>query len=205
MSDQPVASEETPLQQAYDELLADYQDLFILGCKKDEAIESARARAADRINRGVFSSNVDAWSTPESFMVKLIERFGHFDLDPCCLPSSAKAPKYFTPDDDGLTKPWSGRVFMNPPYGRTIGQWVAKARKEAIDGATVVCLLPARTDTGWWHDHVMTSATEVLLVRGRLHFGGDHERTAHNAPFPSAVVVFNAGGGPPALGVMDRA
>lgn len=160
--------------------------------------------APDRMNAGVFSSNVDAWSTPESFMAKLVERFGAFDLDPCCLPSSAKAPIYFTPEVDGLSRPWFGRVFMNPPYGRTIGQWVLKARKEAIDGATVVCLLPARADTAWWHDHVMAAASAVLLVRGRLHFGGDHERTAHNAPFPSAVVVFDQFGGPPVLGAMDR-
>lgn len=160
--------------------------------------------STDRINAGVFSSNVDAWSTPESLMKVLRERWT-FDLDPCCLPSSAKAPSYFTPDDDGLAQRWWGTVFMNPPYGRTIAAWVAKAAKEASHGATVVCLIPARTDTAYWHDYVMTQATEVHLIRGRLHFGGDHERTAHNAPFPSAVVVFEGyRHGPPSLYSMER-
>lgn len=165
---------------------------------------NADYRTPDRINGGMFSSAVDAWATPESFMAVLRPEFT-FDLDPCALPVSAKAPRYFTPDDDGLSQPWDGVVFMNPPYGSGIGRWVAKARQEAARGATVVALIPARTDTRYWHEHVMTAASEIRLIRGRLHFGGDHERTAHNAPFPSAVVIFRPGGGPPTVSSIDRA
>jgi site-specific DNA-methyltransferase (adenine-specific) len=93
---------------------------------------------------------------------------------------------------------------MNPPYGRVIGRWVAKARQEAANGATVVALIPARTETTWWHENVMPHASEIRFIRGRLHFGGDHERTAHNAPFPSAVVIFRPEGGPPTLSTIDR-
>jgi len=159
---------------------------------------------SDRMNGGIFSSGVDAWSTPEAFLRLVRAEFGEFDLDPCCLPSSAKATHYFTPDDDGLSRRWGGLVFMNPPYGRTIGKWVEKAADEAENGATVLALIPARTDTAYWHDHVMRRAAEVRLIRGRLHFGGDHERTAHNAPFPSALVVFTPVGGPPTLSAMER-
>ena len=158
-------------------------------------------RDADRMNPGVFSSNTDEWATPQALFAALDAEFG-FTLDPCALPCSAKCERYFTPDDDGLSRPWEGVVFMNPPYGRDIGKWVEKAWLEALRGATVVCLIPARTDTAYWHDFVM-KADEVRFIRGRLHFGGDHERTAHNAPFPSAVVVFR----PPAyprMTAMDR-
>lgn len=157
----------------------------------------------DRINRGMFSSQVDEWATPESFMAVLRQEFT-FDLDPCALACSAKAPRYFTPRDDGLTQPWHGVVFMNPPYGAGLGRWVAKARHEAERGATVVALIPARTDTAYWHRHVMTAASEIRFIRGRLHFGGDYERTAHNAPFPSALVIFRPEGGPPLLSSLDR-
>jgi site-specific DNA-methyltransferase (adenine-specific) len=74
---------------------------------------------------------------------------------------------------------------MNPPYGREIGQWVKKAYNESRNGATVVCLLPARTDTAWWHDYVLPMAT-VTFIRGRLKFGD----SKNSAPFPSAVAVF---------------
>lgn len=151
----------------------------------------------------LFSSRVDEWSTPDSFMAVLRQEFT-FDLDPCALECSAKAPRYFTPADDGLVRRWHGTVFMNPPYGDAIGRWIAKARDEALAGATVVALVPARTDTAYWHDYVMTDATEVRLVRGRLHFGGGHQRNGHNAAFPSAVVIFRPEGGPPTLAAMER-
>lgn len=73
---------------------------------------------------------------------------------------------------------------MNPPYGRNIGKWVEKAYKSSLDGATVVCLLPVRTDTAWWHDYCMRGV--VMFLRGRLKFSG----AKNNAPFPSAIVVF---------------
>lgn len=113
-------------------------------------------------------------------------RFGPFDLDPCATADNAKCARFFTKEDDGLAQRWSGRVFMNPPYGREIGKWVKKAYDEAKFGAAeiVVCLLPARTDTHWWHAWVMWG--EVHFIRGRLKFGG----SKNSAPFPSVVVVF---------------
>lgn len=148
-----------------------------------------------------FSSASDEWATPSDFHRRLVAEFGDFDLDPCCLPSSAKAPRFYTPEDDGLSQRWWGRVFLNPPYGRMIGQWTAKSREsvEAGDASLVVGLLPARTDTGWWHRDVM-SAEEIRLIRGRLRFGN----ATTSAPFPSVVVVWRLhSSDSPSLTVMD--
>lgn len=130
-----------------------------------------------------FSSATDLWATPDDFFAA-VEREFPIETDVCALPENAKARRYFTPQQDGLTMPWHGVCWMNPPYGRTIGKWVRKAYESAQDGATVVCLLPARTDTAWWHDYVMKA--EVRFIRGRLKFGG----CKNSAPFPSALVIF---------------
>lgn len=133
-----------------------------------------------------FSSKTDEWPTPQDFFDKLDAEF-HFELDVCATPENAKCDRYFTKRENGLLQKWEGVCWMNPPYGREIGQWVKKAYESALEGATVVCLLPARTDTGWWHDYCMKG--EIRFVRGRLKFGNASE----NAPFPSAVVVFRPG------------
>ena len=144
----------------------------------------------------LFSSATDLWSTPQDFYDKLDREWG-FLLDVCATRENAKAPIYFTQEQDGLAKDWAHvikangypgrkRVWMNPPYGREIGKWMKKAHEEAQKGLTVVCLVPARTDTKWWHDHVWGHAT-VEFVRGRLKFGG----SKNSAPFPSAVVIYN--------------
>jgi phage N-6-adenine-methyltransferase len=138
------------------------------------------------INDGMFTSATCEWETPQAFFDKLNEEFG-FTLDACATPENAKCPHYFTKEQDGLAQSWTGRVWMNPPYGREIGKWVRKAYEEAQNGCTVVCLLPARTDTAWWHDYCAKG--EVHFVRGRLKFGG----SKWNAPFPNAVVVFKPG------------
>jgi site-specific DNA-methyltransferase (adenine-specific) len=131
-----------------------------------------------------FSSETVEWATPQEFYDKLNAEF-RFTLDPCCTDETAKCLNYFTEADNGLAQDWrSERVFMNPPYGRVIGHWMKKAYDEAQRGALVVCLVPARTDTKWWHDYALRG--EVRFVRGRLKFGG----AKINAPFPSAVVVF---------------
>ena len=133
-----------------------------------------------------FSSERHDWTTPQDFFDQLNAEFG-FTLDPCCLHETAKCSKHFTPEDDGLAQDWSDDVvFMNPPYGREIGKWVRKAYEESQRGATVVCLIPARTDTAYWHDYAMRG--EVRFVRGRLKFGG----SSVGAPFPSAVVIFRS-------------
>lgn len=132
-----------------------------------------------------FSSRSSAWATPPDLFARLDAEF-QFTLDVCAVPENAKCSRFFTPAADGLKQSWQGVCWMNPPYGRTIGKWLEKAFGSAQEGATVVCLLPARTDTAWWHQYVMR-ATEIRFVRGRLRFG----EARHGAPFPSAVVVFH--------------
>lgn len=135
------------------------------------------------INKGLFTSTTDLWETPQDFFDVLHSEF-NFETDVCALPENAKCETFFSPDDDGLSQNWGGICWMNPPYGRDIGKWVKKAYESSLEGATVVCLLPARTDTAWWHDYCMRG--EIRLVRGRLKFGG----SKWNAPFPNAVVIF---------------
>ena len=131
-----------------------------------------------------FSSETDMWATPQKLFDELSEQFD-FQTDVCAIPENAKCPTYFTPEMDGLSQDWVGVCWMNPPYGREIGKWVKKARMSSLEnGATVVCLLPARTDTAWWHDNCF--AGEITFIRGRLKFGG----AKHGAPFPSAIVTF---------------
>ena len=132
----------------------------------------------------MFSSKTNLWETPQDFFNKLDEEF-HFDLDVCALPENAKCERYFTPEVDGLSKPWKGVCWCNPPYGREIGAWVEKASYEAKVGQTVVMLLPSRTDTRWFHDWIYGKA-KIIFIRGRLKFGG----CKNSAPFPSMVVVF---------------
>src|SRR5699024_3089209 len=135
------------------------------------------------INQGMMTSNTDMWATPQDFFNKLNEDF-NFQCDVCAIDDNAKCDKYYSPEEDGLQQEWQGVCWMNPPYGRVIGDWVKKAYKSSLKGATVVCLVPARTDTKWWHEYCMKG--EIRLVKGRLKFGDGK----NPAPFPSAVVVF---------------
>lgn len=129
------------------------------------------------------------WPTPAPLFRALDAEFG-FTLDPCATADNAKCARYFTRDDDGLTRPWAPAVvWMNPPYGRDIAHWVRKAYQEAQRGAVVVALIPSRTDTAWWHRYVMRAA-EIRFIVGRVRFG----TSSINAPFPSALVVFTAAG-----------
>jgi phage N-6-adenine-methyltransferase len=127
------------------------------------------------------------WETPKELFDKLDSEF-HFTLDVCALVSNAKCARFFSPAEDGLKQDWAGTCWMNPPYGRTIGQWVQKAFESAQGGATVVALLPSRTDTRWWHFFV-TKAREVRFLPGRLKFSG----SSNSAPFPNAIVIWSAG------------
>jgi len=132
-----------------------------------------------------YSSKSNEWETPQDLYDELNNEF-HFTLDPCCTKESSKCEKYYTIDDDGLTKDWSGEVvFMNPPYGREIKHWIKKASESKV---VVVALIPARTDTSYWHDYIL-KRSEVRFLRGRIKFGN----AKHGAPFPSAVVIFNGG------------
>jgi len=132
-----------------------------------------------------FSSDKHNWGTPQFFFDYLDEIFS-FDLDPCAEESNAKCKDYYTIKEDGLSKSWEGkRVFMNPPYGRELPKWMKKASEEGI----VVCLVPARTDTAWFHDYVIPLASLVYFVKGRIRFEG----ADHSAPFPSMVVIYGLG------------
>ena len=132
----------------------------------------------------MFSSKTDLWSTPQEFFDELDAEFG-FNLDACAIPENAKCDVYYTPEQNGLFQRWYGTVWCNPPYGREIVKWVAKAAQSAKRGATVVMLLPARTDTKWFHEYIYGKA-EVRFIKGRLKFGG----CKNAAPFPSMVCVF---------------
>lgn len=135
------------------------------------------------MNKSLFSSNKTDWETPQVLFNKLDAVF-HFDLDVCATPENAKCKRYFTLEQDGLKQEWRGVCWMNPPYGREIENWLSKASKASIDGATVVCLLPARTDTQWFHKYCIPG--EIHFLKGRLKFVG----AKHSAPFPSMIVVF---------------
>ena len=137
------------------------------------------------ITKGMLSSTTDEWETPQKLFDELDAVYG-FTLDPCSSDENAKCKKHYTKADDGLKRSCGGEtVFMNPPYGRRIGEWVRKAYTESRQKeTTVVCLLPARTDTKWFHDYCLRGKVE--FIKGRLHFN-DSERAA---PFPSMVVVF---------------
>lgn len=133
-----------------------------------------------------FSSKSNEWTTPQYLFDELNDEF-NFTLDPCATDENAKCSKYFTIEDDGLSKDWSNDVvFMNPPYGREIKKWIKKAYEESLNGATVVCLIPARTDTTYWHDFIFDKADDIRFLRGRLKFGN----SKNSAPFPSAIVIY---------------
>lgn len=139
-----------------------------------------------RITKGLFTSRTDEWETPPATFRDLDAEF-HFTLDPCATHENHKCPHYFTKEQDGLAQDWGGQVvFCNPPYGRAIADWVRKAANEAKKpGTAVVMLIPARTDTAYFHDFIYNKAKEIRFIRGRLHFNN-----AGAAPFPSMIVIF---------------
>lgn len=126
------------------------------------------------VNRGLFTSASQHWATPGELYKALDAEF-NFNDDPCPLFASA----------DGLSREWGERTYCNPPYGKHITAWLKKAYEESQKGKLVVCLIPSRTDTKWWHDYAMKAA-EIRFLRGRLRFGD----SKNSAPFPSAIVVF---------------
>lgn len=137
----------------------------------------------------MYSSKKQDWSTPQELFVKLNDEF-HFTMDPCADDLNHKCEKYYTKDQDGLKQNWAGeKVFCNPPYGREIGKWVKKCYDETNTGdcQLAVMLIPARTDTRWFHDYIYNhNADEIRFIKGRLRFGGSNT----DAPFPSMIVVF---------------
>lgn len=148
----------------------------------------AFTRLAVTKNKGRYNGNGREWATPPEVFGPLDEEF-RFTLDPCATAESAKCARYFTEAQDGLAQSWQGeRVFMNPPYGREIYDWTAKARQESAGTALVVGLLPASTDLKWWHEDVLAPAAEVRYIRGRVRFlVGDQWA---NGFFASVVVIW---------------
>jgi site-specific DNA-methyltransferase (adenine-specific) len=136
------------------------------------------------ISRALFSSARTRWETPMALFRALDHEFS-FTLDVCATPLNRKCLRHFTRAQNALRQRWTGVCWMNPPYGRAISAWILKAYQESARGAVIVCLLPARTDTSWWHDYVMR-ANEIRFLRGRVTFVG----ARGTAPFPSAVVLF---------------
>lgn len=138
------------------------------------------------INKAMYTSNTAEWATPQAFFAQLDAEF-HFTLDVCATPQNAKCTRFFAKEIDGLAQSWYGEtVYCNPPYGRDIAKWVKKAHDEVArgGGTTVVMLIPARTDTSYFHDYIY-GKHEIRFIRGRLHF--NESKCA--APFPSMVVI----------------
>jgi len=137
---------------------------------------------------GLFSSKTPEWETPQDFFDELNKEF-KFDFDVCATKENTKCKLFWTKDDDALSKNWYGDCWMNPPYGREIGKWIKKASESSKkEYCSVVSLLPARTDTKWFHDYIYKKPkTEIRFIKGRLKFSG----SKNSAPFPSMIVIFN--------------
>jgi phage N-6-adenine-methyltransferase len=149
------------------------------------AVRGQVAFARAKLNRGMFTSSSDEWETPREFF-EAVDRVFHFTLDVCADMSNAKCPRFYSKAEDGLSRTWEGVCWMNPPYGREISLWVRKACESGLgEKNAVVCLLPARMDTRWQPDWVISRAAAVRFVKGRVKFS-----MRGPAPFPSALVVF---------------
>lgn len=136
------------------------------------------------LNAGMFSTERDDWRTPRDLFSMLNDEF-HFTLDAASTDENALCAQHFTEKENGLAQRWCGSVWLNPPYGKELPKWLKKA-SETKEGGVVVCLVPARTETRWWHDYAR-KATEIRFFKGRLHF--DDEKGA--APFGSALLIFD--------------
>ena len=136
----------------------------------------------------MFSSKTDLWATPQDFYDELNKEF-NFTLDPCATTENAKCDKFYTIKENGLNQNWEGEVvFCNPPYGRAIKDWVKKCYEESKKpNTTVVMLIPARTDTIYFHEYIYHNVKVIRFIKGRLKFGN----STNSAPFPSAIVIFN--------------
>lgn len=144
------------------------------------------------VNEGLMSSEKNYWETPQDFFEDLNKDYD-FSFDLAASKDNSKCENFFCEEDDSLTKPWhelKGNLFLNPPYGRELKKWVKKAYEESLkktDGC-IVLLIPARTDTSYWHDFIFGKA-QIKFLRGRLKFELNGE-AKDSAPFPSAIVIY---------------
>jgi len=173
------AREFAPLRDNPETVREVWQEVSSNGHPTAEKIREAVGRRMDVH----YSSATDEWATPQDLFSQLNAEF-QFTLDVCATANNAKCQRFFSRETDGLSQQWTGSCWMNPPYGDAIGDWIEKAHESATDKTIIVCLVPARTDTGWWWNHVRYG--EVRFLKGRLKFGGCDS----SAPFPSAVVIF---------------
>ncbi len=148
----------------------------------------------------MLSSKSNEWETPQDLFDKLNEKY-HFTLDPCATDYNHKCSKYYTLETNGLNQDWSGEtVFVNPPYGRSIGKWVQKCYEESLNGTKIVMLIPSRTDTEWFHKYIYNQPNiKIEFIQGRLKFINrlfpsyreDGNFKISPAPFPNMLVYFN--------------
>lgn len=132
----------------------------------------------------MFSSEDMTWATPQDFFDMVNEEF-NFNTDVCATKSNAKCKHFYSPKEDGLSQSWEGNCWMNPPYGKELKTWIEKASLESLKGATVVALIPARTDTKYFHEYIYNQH-EIRFIKGRLKFSNSKT----SAPFPSMLVIF---------------
>ena len=148
---------------------------------------NAKSKLGRVRNDGRWHSRGSDWATPQDLYDTLNAEFG-FTLDVCASHWNKKHPNYFDEATNGLIQNWGGNVcWMNPPYGKVLNDWMKKAFESAEMGATIVCLVPAATDTAWWHNYAMKG--EIRFLRGRPRFvtpEGNWQQTFS----PSVVVVF---------------
>lgn len=143
------------------------------------------------MNPGMYTQTSIEWATPPE-LFKMLDDVHHFTLDVCANKKNHKCEKFFSPEQDGLAQSWAGHTcWMNPPYGRTIGKWIKKAVEESKH-AKVVCLLPARTDTEYYHSYIQPNSVSTTFLKGRVGFIHPDKESVNRAPFPSMVVVFDA-------------
>ena len=136
-----------------------------------------------------FTSSSPEWYTPRNIIDRVLLTLDQIDLDPCSNSHSkptVPAANVFTKREDGLTQPWRGRIYMNPPYGRSIGDWLGKLVKDYEDGEVTeaIALTPARTDTVWFR---RLRSYPRCFIWGRLRFSD-----ANSAPFPSMAVYLGS-------------
>lgn len=142
------------------------------------------------VSQALFSSNTEEWYTPQDFFEKCEQEIWIFNLDPCATKENAKCKYFFTKEDDWLTKEWFGNVWVNPPYGRAISDWVKKCSDEISRGGVdiIYLLIPSRTDTKYFHEYLyQKEQVELRFIRGRLKFGW----STNSAPFPSLLAIFH--------------